>query len=278
MNKIDSKLYGFYRGVVEDNNDPLRVGRVRVRIWGLHTERKSRIATEGIPTEHLPWAEPCMSIIEGSISGNGFFGVPLQGSQVMLFFENGDYERPMYFASLPGIPSEKSQREGFNDPDGIYPTNTGVSDFHARAVSRYPNNTILSVHGGHYIELDSTNGDTKVRIHHRSGTSIEMKHNGDVDINTEGNHDENISGNKTVNITGNCTINVTGNCTITSPNTTITGGTVNLASQDTIRRLVHESFILLYNGHKHTETGSTTSVPTSLATFSSHATSNTKAS
>jgi hypothetical protein len=34
------KLTGFYRGVVEDNKDPLKAGRVRVRIHGLHTPKK----------------------------------------------------------------------------------------------------------------------------------------------------------------------------------------------------------------------------------------------
>lgn len=38
--KIDGALMtGFWRGVVEDNNDPLKAGRVRVRIQGLHTEK-----------------------------------------------------------------------------------------------------------------------------------------------------------------------------------------------------------------------------------------------
>jgi hypothetical protein len=32
------KLYGIYRGVVEENNDPKKRGRCRIRVWGLHTE------------------------------------------------------------------------------------------------------------------------------------------------------------------------------------------------------------------------------------------------
>ena len=43
-----NKLNGFYRGVVEDNNDPKKAGRVRIRIFGLHTEQKNKTDTEGI--------------------------------------------------------------------------------------------------------------------------------------------------------------------------------------------------------------------------------------
>ncbi len=143
------QLNGFYRGVVEDNNDPLKAGRVRVRIHGLHTPKKIKSETDGIPTNELPWAEPCMPIHEGSVSGFGAWAVPLQGSQVMLFFENGNATQPRYFASMPGIPEAKEQysnntqtvsiNDGFRDPDGKYPTQgrLGEPDVHrlARGVS-----------------------------------------------------------------------------------------------------------------------------------------------
>ena len=38
-------------GVVEDRNDPEKIGRVKVRIYSIHTEDKT-----AIPTEELPWA------------------------------------------------------------------------------------------------------------------------------------------------------------------------------------------------------------------------------
>lgn len=142
-------LNGFYRGVVEDNRDPLKVGRVRVRIHGLHTPKKEKSDIEGIPTDELPWAEPCMPIHEGSVSGFGAWAVPLQGSQVMLFFEDSNPSQPRYFASMPGIPEAKEQfsintratskKDGFRDPDGEYPSKhrLGEPDFHrlARGVS-----------------------------------------------------------------------------------------------------------------------------------------------
>ena len=140
LRKSDEKLYGIYRGVVEEdhplNPDPLvkagaRVydGRIQVRVWGLHTKDKKEI-----PTEHLPLAEPAYPAMLGSISGKGCWSVPVQGSHVFVFFENGNHMQPRYFACAPGIEPEKKAdggegnwenikdtTRGFTDPQGIYP-------------------------------------------------------------------------------------------------------------------------------------------------------------
>jgi len=139
------KLTGLMRGIVEDNNDPLKAGRVRIRVHGVHTPRKIKNDLEGIPTDELPWAEPCLPITEGGVSGFGSFGVPLQGSQVLLFFEHGNPLNPIYFASMPAIPEDQSyysnnkrsnsKFDGFKDPDGNYPSKNrlGEPDYHRLA-------------------------------------------------------------------------------------------------------------------------------------------------
>lgn len=117
------KLHGIYRGVVENRFDPEKRGRVQVRVFGLHSISRAKGTTDGIPIEELPWFEPALSLFGGSISGFGAWTVPLQGSHVYVFFENGNITQPRYFASSPGnevdIPSKS---EGFSDPEGIYPT------------------------------------------------------------------------------------------------------------------------------------------------------------
>jgi hypothetical protein len=144
-----SQLTGFWRGVVEDNNDPLKAGRVRVRILGLHTPSTVKDDFDGIPVSELPWAEPCLPISEGSISGFGSWGIPVQGSHVMCFFESNNLSAIRYFASMPGITEDTSEiraersnpdrSQGFKDPDNVYPTLTrlGEADVHrlARGIS-----------------------------------------------------------------------------------------------------------------------------------------------
>lgn len=125
---LQQSLNSIYRGVIEDNQDPLKAGRCKVRIFSLHTDQKIQDEYEGIPTDHLPWAQPALGISEGSVSGFGLWSVPLQGSHVFVFFENGHIMQPRYFASAPAIPAERPSTErGFSDPDGVYP-NTSSSE------------------------------------------------------------------------------------------------------------------------------------------------------
>jgi hypothetical protein len=140
----DRGLLGFYRGVVEDNKDPEKRGRCRVRLWGLHTALKTKTDNEGIPTAELPWASPVLPIVEGGITGYGMWSVPVQGSHVMCFFEQGHLLQLRYFGVLPGLPTIKAptpgegdepttgDKTGFFDPDGVNPRDDRLNepDYH----------------------------------------------------------------------------------------------------------------------------------------------------
>lgn len=54
-------------GRIEDVNDPQRIGRVRVRIFGVHTQNTSLI-----PTEALPWSHVSTDVQDSGISGLGW--------------------------------------------------------------------------------------------------------------------------------------------------------------------------------------------------------------
>jgi len=91
----------WWQGVVEDINDPLQLGRCRVRIFGYHSRSKS-----DIPTEDLPWAHPIQPLTDAAISGIGNSPTGLvAGSHVMGFFRDGtDAQQPVMFGSIGGIP------------------------------------------------------------------------------------------------------------------------------------------------------------------------------
>lgn len=251
------ELNGFYRGVVEDNKDPEVRGRVRARIWGIHTDKKVKTDTEGIPTNELPWCEPCLPIMEGGISGFGMFGVPLQGSHIMIFFENGNLNQPRYFASLPSIPKnvpDKSQ--GFNDPEGKYPTSARINepDWHrlARGVKNntlvttknslrdtiepsspanpsYPHNWVITTHGGITIELDSTPNFERLHLYHPSNSYIEIDTNGNMVIRSGLNSYEVVIGNKKKHVGGDEEDVIDGELDITvTGNVNIKGASINL--------------------------------------------------
>ena len=66
-----------FTGIVEDRNDPSKVGRVRVRCLGYHSENKT-----ALPTADLPWAQPLLPTTQSGIKGPKFFFMP-QGGLVM---------------------------------------------------------------------------------------------------------------------------------------------------------------------------------------------------
>lgn len=88
-------------GVVEDRDDPLRLGRCRVRIIGYHTED-----TETLPTEDLPWALPVMPANSAGTSGVGWSPTgAVEGSWVVGFFADGEGgQHPMFFGTVGSIP------------------------------------------------------------------------------------------------------------------------------------------------------------------------------
>jgi len=114
-------LYGIFRGVIERRYDPLMAGRCKIRVIGIHTKKTIADKTGGIPTEDLPWAIPAMPITESSSAGIGSFSVPMNGSHVFIFFENGNIMHPVYFAAAPGIiKGNPDQAQGFSDEDSMF--------------------------------------------------------------------------------------------------------------------------------------------------------------
>jgi hypothetical protein len=110
-------LGGFlwFTGVVEDRNDPLKTGRLKVRILGHHTDNKNIL-----PTADLPWALCVLPITASGISGIGQSATGLlEGSWVFGFFRDGHYrQEPVILGSMPGRPIAYGKPEtGFADPN-----------------------------------------------------------------------------------------------------------------------------------------------------------------
>ena len=92
--------FHWFVGVVEDRNDPAKVGRVRVRILGHHSENLAEVRTND-----LPWAHVMHPVTDPSMQGLGHTPSFLtQGSWVVGFFRDSELQQPVINGSLTGQP------------------------------------------------------------------------------------------------------------------------------------------------------------------------------
>ena len=117
-----------FTGIVEDRNDPHKIGRVRVRCLGFHSESKL-----ALPTADLPWAQPMLPTTSSGISGLGQSPTfMVNGTWGVGFFRDGEtMSQPVILGTLPGKPKEYSSRwydKSFYDPNGIYPKYISETD------------------------------------------------------------------------------------------------------------------------------------------------------
>ena len=100
---IGSEGFKWFFGIVEDRDDPLKLGRARIRINTVHNTEN----TQQIPSASLPWATPLVPITSSSMSEVGLAPVGIEvGSTVFGFFMDGaESQMPVYFATMFGIPN-----------------------------------------------------------------------------------------------------------------------------------------------------------------------------
>lgn len=144
----------WFIGVVEDRNDPEQMGRVRVRVVGIHSENLNEI-----PTSSLPWATVMTPTTSASISGVMQTPHLVEGTWVVGFFHDGKLKQdPIIMGSIPGKPIEKrSNKFGFADPSSQYPKYTNESDlpFEAR-LERYKESTTYSLKNAQNVRFVPT--------------------------------------------------------------------------------------------------------------------------
>ena len=100
-----------FLGTVEDNNDPKKLGRVKIHA----------APYENLTTEQLPWCSPKLGSC-GNSSTNCGLNVPEIGSQVRIFFPSQDTTAPYY----EGAELNETNRSTFFDDD--YPNTYGYRD------------------------------------------------------------------------------------------------------------------------------------------------------
>ena len=116
-------MNNFFYGIVEDRNDPLMIGRVRVRVHGVHSDNKSFISTPD-----LPWSQVLISTTSAGLSGFGHGHGLVEGTSVFGMFRDDERQDFLVLGVALGINQTgyketitnelltRSPDKGFNDP------------------------------------------------------------------------------------------------------------------------------------------------------------------
>lgn len=93
---MNTELSQLFFGIVEDRNDPLQVGRVKVRVAQLHTHDKT-----ALPTEDLPWAQLLVPAGQTILP-------PAEGTLVAVqFADYPECQLPIIIGTVPTIPQDR---------------------------------------------------------------------------------------------------------------------------------------------------------------------------
>lgn len=228
--------FNWWMGVVESRDDPLNLGRCRVRLFGHHTDNKQLL-----PTEDLPWALPGFSPNSAWNSST-----PIIGDYVFGFFVDGlSCQAPMMLAVFPGIPKNgPNDQVGFSEGDH-YPLNEPTTSrlfrnekieetpigYHnndldtnvatanggtwSEPKSQYntkpPYNNVTETMSGHVFELDDTPGAERVHLNHKANTFFEIAPDGTMVTKVQGDNFQVIVKDNNVHIKGVCNVTIDGN-------------------------------------------------------------------
>jgi len=101
LEALKNKLFGLWRGIVINVNDPKNLGRIRAQVHELFGEK-----------DETNWASYCSPFGGG---GAGFFFLPEVGDSIWIAFEAGDINRPVWlgfwFNQVDAKPADAAPRK-----------------------------------------------------------------------------------------------------------------------------------------------------------------------
>lgn len=218
----------FWIGVVEDVEDPVKLARARVRIWGWHDQ-------DEVSTEQLPWAQllhPSTSSVTGGVGVDGT-GLRVNDWVMGIFLDGETARQPIILGSIAGIESDtgfpSTNPLAANDTDNVSPlieTKDGdrslevplatdeMWDEPASAYNAvYPHNHVTQTASGHVREYDDTQGAERIHEYHKAGTFYEIDAGGNKVTRIVGDQYEIVAGNNHVYVKGDCHLTIDTNCT-----------------------------------------------------------------
>lgn len=133
VNFVGKDGFFWWVGEVEDNEDPMELGRVKVRILGFYTNFQGGTVAD-LPSSALPWATVLQHTSQAGNDGQGESAGQLQpGAVVMGFFMDGEHaQMPIVIGVMRVNKSDATKKTrdfAFTDQDipvGVAPNNSAI--------------------------------------------------------------------------------------------------------------------------------------------------------
>ena len=179
---MSNEFGGLLRGVVADNNDPEKLGRLKVRVQSAYGDQ---------PVDNLPWAWPCFPY--GGMPKMCAYSVPEVGAGVWVMFQNKDGEPDTTYPVWLGVWQAEKEKPVRTDEE----IQGDTADAHYYKEFRTTSGHMMifcDKPGKEYIEIrDKDNNfwrmddkDKYVRVEDKNGSYILMQ-NGNIEIHAKGN-------------------------------------------------------------------------------------------
>ena len=184
--KDNPKHFNRWTGIVVNNDDPEKLGRLQIKIYGYYDD---------LDINNIPWAIPEY----GSwVNTKGSLIIPELDTILRGYFEDGDDMKPIYDSLA------------FNSSYGAM---SGNYSEYQRRTEDYPNSVILFESDyGDYLIMNKKTGEFTFTHHTGAQTFID----GQGTINIQTGMSLSGMGDLNINVSGNCTINSVGSMTISA--------------------------------------------------------------
>lgn len=160
-------INGIYRGRVESNVDPLKIGRVKVRVPMIH----GIYSNGGVSLDGLPWATMATRSAGYDF---GTFIVPEIGEYVFIMFEDNDPTKPVYFGSSYGTKSTVYKEYG-PDAGGEWKGKKGANEVPSEAQKKIPSvKMIYKSRRGSKIYMDTDPKTERIVIQDKDEQGVEI--------------------------------------------------------------------------------------------------------
>jgi len=258
-------------GLVKDINDPEKLGRAKVNVYGIH---------DNIETKDLAWNMVLMPSTNPAKGGVGSSTNLLVGTLVAGIFLDNSMQEFLVMGTLPtktdGVQDNNVRVREEADPNAGEPKGTYEPEVSTYS-PKYPYNNVMETESGHVKEYDDTPGNERITERHKSGTQYEVSPNGsrverivrdnyrlvvghdtlevygNVRIIVSGHADVAVAGNLTASVTGNISADSMGDITLKA---TETGKKITLNGNVDVTKVLRTNTngdAINVNTHVHTQ-------------------------